>query len=170
MTATDGNAALIQILNGILAQWTAPDFTTAVAAREGVVLDPGALTLLSILNNSGAQRPSALAENMVTGASNISKIIARLQEAGLVRRAGDPQDSRATLIGLTEAGERAGAAIRESGNTLVDELLADWSEADRNELVRLLGRFEVESHRVAGNLRNSGHEKGSLGSGRALGS
>ncbi len=165
MTATDGNAALIQILNGILAQWTAPDFTTAVAAREGVVLDPGALTLLSILNNSGAQRPSALAENMVTGASNISKITARLQQAGLVERARDPQDSRASLIGLTEAGEQAGAAIRQSGNTLLDELLGDWSDGDRSDLVRLLGRFEVESHRVAGNLKASGRQKGSAGIG-----
>lgn len=170
MRASDANATLIQILNGILAQWTAPDFTTAVAAREGVLLDPGALTLLSILNNSGAQRPSALAENMVTGASNISKIIARLKDAGLVQRTGDPRDSRASLIGLTEAGERAGAAIRQSGSTLVDELLGDWTETDRSDLVRLLGRFEVESHRVAGSLRASGGEKGSPGSGPALGS
>lgn len=163
MTAADGNAALIRILTGILAQWTAPDFTTAVAAREGVVLDPGALTLLSILNNSGAQRPSALAENMVTGPSNVSKIILRLQGAGLVKRTADPQDSRASLIGLTEAGEQAGAAIRESGNTLVDELLGSWSEKDRSDLARLLGRFELESHRVARDLKASGGEKGSTG-------
>lgn len=155
MAAAEQNAALIEILNGILAQWTAPDFTTAVAAREGVVLDPGALTLLTILNNSGAQRPSALAERMVTGASNISKITARLEQAGLVGRSGDPMDSRASLIVLTEAGQRAGEALQRSGNSLIDELLEGWSAEDRSDLMRLLARFEVDSNRVAATLRDT---------------
>ncbi|MET3722039.1 MULTISPECIES: MarR family transcriptional regulator [unclassified Arthrobacter] len=155
MAAAEQNAALIEILNGILAQWTAPDFTTAVAAREGVVLDPGGLTLLTILNNSGAQRPSALAERMVTGASNISKITARLQQAGLVGRSGDPMDSRASLIVLTEAGQRAGEALQRSGNSLIDELLEGWSAEDRSDLMRLLARFEVDSNRVAATLRDT---------------
>ena len=153
--ATEQNAVLIELLNRMLAQWTAPGFTTAVAAREGVVLDSAALTLLSILNNSGAQRPSALSERMVTGASNISKITARLEEAGLVRRMPDPVDSRASLIDLTEAGAQAGQALRRSGNTLVDLLLQGWSPRDRTELVRLLTRFEAETERVAGALRDS---------------
>ena len=150
--APEQNAALIQTLNGVLAQWTAPDFTTAVAAREGVVLDPGALALLSILNNSGSQRPSALAERMVTGASNISKITARLQEAGLVERCSDPVDARASLIRLTPAGKRAGAALRRSGSTLVEEMLSGWNEEDRHDLLRLLSRFETETNRVAATL------------------
>ncbi|MEB7503888.1 MarR family winged helix-turn-helix transcriptional regulator [Arthrobacter koreensis] len=155
--ATEQNAALIELLNRLLAQWTAPGFTTAVAAREGVVLDSAALKLLSILNNSGAQRPSALSERMVTGASNISKITARLEEAGLVRRIPDPHDSRASLLDMTEAGALAGQALRRSGNTLVDELLKDWSPRDRAELVRLLIRFEAETERVAATLRDSGN-------------
>ncbi|WP_404321247.1 MarR family winged helix-turn-helix transcriptional regulator [Arthrobacter luteolus] len=155
--ASEQNAVLIELLNRLLAQWTAPGFTTAVAAREGVVLDSAALTLLSILNNSGAQRPSALSERMVTGASNISKITARLEEAGLVRRMPDPNDSRASLIDLTEAGTRAGQALRRSGNTLVDLLLQGWSPRDRAELVRLLARFESETQRVAGTLRDGGN-------------
>ncbi|KPN19312.1 MarR family winged helix-turn-helix transcriptional regulator [Arthrobacter sp. Edens01] len=155
--ASEQNAVLIELLNRLLAQWTAPGFTTAVAAREGVVLDSAALTLLSILNNSGAQRPSALSERMVTGASNISKITARLEEAGLVRRMPDPNDSRASLIDLTEAGTRAGQALRRSGNTLVDLLLQGWSPRDRAELVRLLARFESETQRVVGTLRDGGN-------------
>jgi len=152
--ASQQNAVLIELLNRLLAQWTAPGFTTAVAAREGVVLDSAALTLLSILNNSGAQRPSVLSERMVTGASNISKITARLEEAGLVQRMPDPKDSRASLIDLTDAGVRAGQALRRSGNTLVDLLLQDWSPRDRADLVRLLSRFEADTERVAAVLRD----------------
>ena len=155
MEAAGQNAVLIEVLNGLLAQWTAPDFTTAVAAREGVVLDPGALTLLSIVNNAGPQRPSALGERMVTGASNISKITGRLEQAGLVRRSRDPLDSRASLVELTEAGKRAGEALQRSGNSLVDELLEGWSAGDRSDLVRLLARFEAESTRVGAALREA---------------
>ncbi|WP_312181580.1 MarR family transcriptional regulator [Arthrobacter sp.] len=155
MGTAEQNAVLIEVLNGLLAQWTAPDFTTAVAAREGVVLDPGALTLLTILNNSGPQRPSALGERMVTGASNISKITARLEQAGLVGRSRDPLDSRASLVVLTEAGEQAGEALRRSGNSLVDDLLEGWSAEDRTDLVRLLARFENETGRVSAALRDA---------------
>lgn len=153
MNQADQNSTLIHTLNGILAQWTAPAFTTAVAAREGLVLDSGALNLLSILNNSGPLRPSALAERMATGASNISKISARLKDAGLVERLNDPEDSRAFLIGLTAAGDQAGQVVRRSGHSLIDELLEDWSEHDRGTLVRLLSQFENDSKRVATNLR-----------------
>lgn len=153
MPAAEANTVLIQVLNRLLAQWTAPEFTTAVAARGGVVLDPAALTLLSILNNSGPRRPSELSARMVTGASNISKITARLEQAGLVVRMPDPADSRASLIGLTESGQEAGQALRRSGDALVDDLLEEWSAKDRSDLVRLLVRFEAESTRVAAALR-----------------
>lgn len=147
----------------------APDFTTAVAAREGVVLDPGALTLLSILNNSGTQRPSALAKRMITGASNISKVSARLQEAGLVEQSCDPKDARASLIGLTKAGRRAGTALQHSGISLIDELLSAWSAEDRSNLLRLLSRFEAESSRVAAILRDPSIPTGKPASGRGRG-
>lgn len=154
MAAPEQSAELIGVLNGILAQWTAPAFTTAVAAREGVVLDPGALKLLSILNASGGQRPSALAERMVTGASNVSKIIARLEQADLVERTPDPADSRASMVVLTGAGQRAGESLRRAGMSLVEDLLEGWSAADREDLLRLLARFEADSHRVAAALRD----------------
>ncbi|WP_320537056.1 MarR family winged helix-turn-helix transcriptional regulator [Pseudarthrobacter sp. IC2-21] len=143
------NAGLIRALRGILAQWTAPEFITAVARREDLHFDPGALKILTILNSFGAQRPSALASRMVTGASNISKITTRLAQARMVERTSDPRDSRATLIGLTESGRRAAISLERSGNSLVVDLLGSWSPADRNELLRLLTRFEIESHRVA---------------------
>ncbi|WP_427004826.1 MarR family winged helix-turn-helix transcriptional regulator [Pseudarthrobacter sp. H2] len=149
MATTEENARLIRALRGILAQWTAPEFITAVAARGDLHFDPGALKMLTILNSSGAQRPSALASRMVTGASNISKITARLLQARMVERTRDPRDSRASLIGLTESGRRAAESLERSGNSLVDDLLGSWSPADRGELLRLLSRFEVESHRVA---------------------
>ena len=46
------------------------------------------------------------------GKSSMTGLIQRAEEAGLVRRAPDPEDGRSTLIELTEAGRRANTAFR----------------------------------------------------------
>ena len=150
-----GGTALVSVLTRILAEWTAPDFLTAVATREGVDLDPGAITMVTILANSGPQRPSRLAADMVTGASNISKILARLITAGLARRIADPTDARAQLVELTAPGHRVAAALVRAGDGLVDELFAGWTEADRKEFTRLLARFGEATTALSGRLRHA---------------
>lgn len=153
MEPTFENAALVSTLHSVLAQWTSPDFMTSVAAREGVSMDPAAIVAVTILGDSGPQRPSALANRMVTGASNISKIVARLQEARLVEKLADPEDSRASLVALTAAGTGVAEALVRSGNSLVTELMGQWSAEDRSDLLRLLSRFEIESKRVAAGFK-----------------
>lgn len=143
------NSLLIATLQSIIAQWTSPDFMTAVAAREGIDLDPAAIIAVTILGSEGPQRPSSLATRMVTGASNISKIAARLQDAGIAEKTADPEDSRASLLALTEAGSEIAATLVSAGDALAAELIGDWTAGERKELLNLLTRFEVETKRVA---------------------
>lgn len=154
MTSSDSDyrAALISALTRILGEWTAPGFLTGVAAREGVHLDPPAIVVVTVISQQGPQRPSALAAHLVTGASNISKIIRRLSESGLVVRIADPDDARAQRVQLTPAGEEVAAAFVTAGNGMVDELLEGWSENDRRQFVALLERFAVSSAAFAGAL------------------
>ncbi|PQZ89521.1 hypothetical protein CQ018_15260 [Arthrobacter sp. MYb227] len=154
MKPTTVDTEFLRALNSILAQWTSPDFITAVAACEGVMLDPGAITMVRILRAMGPQRPSALAARMVTGASNISKIAARLQDAGIIHKLADPQDSRASLLALTDAGQDTADALGRSGDSLVEELIGHWPAADKSALLRLVSKFEAETRRVAAELRN----------------
>ena len=81
-----------------MSQWTSPAFITAIAARADVRLDSASLVAVTLLGAYGAQRPSDLAARLSTGASNISKIAARLQDAGLLERLVDPADARAALL------------------------------------------------------------------------
>lgn len=134
--------ALLTSLTRIIGQWTAPDFLTGVVAREGVDLDSGAITTITLLSANGPQRPSLLAHHMVTGASNISKIVARLAAAGLAERIPDPADARAQLIKLTPSGQCVANTFVRAGDGLVDDLLSGWSPQDRCELVRLLQKLE----------------------------
>lgn len=149
----DYRSELIASLTRILGEWTAPDFLTAVAAREGVHLDAAAIVMITVLANHGAQRPSALAAHLVTGASNASKIIKRLTDAGLALREPDPADARAQLITLTDAGRQIAASFVCAGDGLVDELLRGWSEADRELFTGLLQRFEKATVALASALR-----------------
>ncbi len=148
-----GGATLLTSLTRILAEWTAPDFLTAVAAREGVDLDPGAITMVTILAKDGPQRPSRLAANMVTGASNVSKILARLTAAGLAQRVPDPTDARAQLAELTGPGQRVAEAFVRAGSALVDELLMGWTDVERTEFTRLLAKFGDSTIALSARLR-----------------
>lgn len=156
-TTPESNAALIASLTRVLAEWTAPDFLMGVTAREGIDLDPGAITMVTVLSHApkGAMRPSAVASNMVTGASNVSKISARLIKAELVTRIPDPDDARAQLLTLTAAGKEVAQAFVRAGNGLVEELLEDWSTQDRTEFQRLLAKFETSSIRFASGLETA---------------
>lgn len=148
----DERSALIASLTRIIGEWTAPDFLTAVVAREGVELDPGAITMVTILSTKGPQRPSGLASNMVTGASNISKIVARLSAAGLVERTSDPSDARAQRVALTEAGHRVAGTFVRAGDGLVEDLLAGWNPTERTELLRSLQKLEQSTVALAQRL------------------
>ena len=146
--------ALMASLTRIIGEWSAPEFLTAVVAREGLELDPGAITLITFLS-AGPQRPSALARQMVTGASNVSKLIPRLTAAGIVERIPDPADARAQLITLTHSGTAVANAFIRAGDSLVDELLTDWDHHDRLELVRLLVKLEQATITLSTHLRNT---------------
>lgn len=151
--ATGGyRSQLMSSLIRVLGEWTAPEFLSGVAAREGIHLDPPAIVVVTILGQHGPQRPSSLAARAVTGASNISKITRRLGETGLVVREADPQDARAQLVRLTPAGQQVASAFVRAGDGLVDEVLDGWSDADRLAFVSLLQRFEAATVRLSGDL------------------
>ncbi len=161
--------ALLTSLTRIIGQWTAPDFLTGVVAREGVELDSGAITTITLLSADGPQRPSLLAHHMVTGASNISKIVARLTAAGLAERIPDPADARAQLIKLTPAGKRVADTFVRAGDGLVDDLLTGWSEQDRDDLVRLLQKLEKSTINFSDHLRTTHSTPASQGTGEIKG-
>ena len=142
-------------LTSVIAQWTAPNFLVAVTAREGIDLDPTSITAISVLDRLGPLRPSALAEHLVTGASNISKVLARLEAAELAERRKDEADARATLIHLTAAGNEVAAAFVRAGDGMLDELLDGWSDKERSLLTQLTQRLDVSTRAFAAKINSS---------------
>ncbi len=145
--------SIIASLTRIIGEWTAPDFLTAVVAREGVDLDPAAITMVTILSMGGPLRPSSLAAKMVTGASNVSKVVARLVASGMAERIPDPDDARASLITLTEPGRRVAHSFVRAGDGLVEDLLRGWSAEERTALAQTLAKLEQSTISFSTQLR-----------------
>lgn len=146
---------IVAALTRIIGEWTAPDFLTGVVAREGVDLDPAAITMITFLSTDGPQRPSALATKMVTGASNVSKVVARLSASGMVNRIPDPSDARAGLVTLTQEGQRVAGCFVRAGDGLVEDLLRDWTPAERLDLAQTLAKLQESTIRFSRELRTN---------------
>ncbi|MEW1835982.1 MarR family transcriptional regulator [Microbacterium sp. NPDC079995] len=89
----------------------------------------------------GALRPTDLATTLGTGKANMSKIVKRLEAAGLVQRAKSLKDDRSTLIALTPDGRVIGERISEESKKHLESEIEDWSQEDILEFRRLLRRF-----------------------------
>jgi DNA-binding MarR family transcriptional regulator len=86
-------------------------------------------------------RLSDLADQMGMGRTTLSRQVADLVAAGLVRRTPDPQDARAATLELTAAGAAALHRIWEAWTRLLGTATASWDQAEREMLPLLLGRL-----------------------------
>jgi DNA-binding MarR family transcriptional regulator len=108
---------------------------------NGRPLERAAYGLLGRIAGGGPARLSALAADLCVDLSTVSRQVAALEAAGLVRRASDPSDRRASLIEPTETGAKVFAQNREKWLGALRELLADWTVGERREFARLFARL-----------------------------
>ncbi|MFG2961031.1 MarR family winged helix-turn-helix transcriptional regulator [Streptomyces sp. NPDC048291] len=128
--------------SSILTRWSAAGVQEVILARAQADIDPAAMTVLNVLVRAdGPSRPSHVAQQTATGASNVSKVLARMEERGLVVRATDPADQRAVSVTVTAAGQRLHEDIVRTSNAMLAELLHDWSSADVKQFSALLARY-----------------------------
>jgi DNA-binding MarR family transcriptional regulator len=99
--------------------------------------------LLVALKESGPVRSTALAEAVFSDPSTISRQVAALVDHGLVVRQPDPDDRRATLLAISDAGLEAVAHKLLLRDLQLAQMTADWSSRDRARLADLLDRFSA---------------------------
>lgn len=99
--------------------------------------------LLTHLADVGPTRMSALAEWQDVDRSTITTQVKRLERAGLAVRRADPTDRRASLVSLTREGEEVSRGVRQAAAAFFRDALADWTPAQRRELVDSLTRLSA---------------------------
>lgn len=124
--------------------------------RSGFPLpdDMLAFLVMNQLAYRGVARPTELADAVHTGRSNLSKVVRRLESAGLVGRMTNPHDGRETMIGMTTEGRDVARRIVATSDLDLASAISDWSDDDRvlfeGLLVRLVRSLDES---VDGSLR-----------------
>jgi DNA-binding MarR family transcriptional regulator len=109
-------------------------------------LEPGWYDVLATLRRAGPPyrlRPTEFTNALMLTSSGTTKRLDRLEQAGLIARAPDPDDRRGTLITLTPAGrelvDRASEAHLENERRLLGAL----TDAERSRLADLLRKLQL---------------------------
>lgn len=102
------------------------------ASIEG--LTPSQASALQVLSHRGALRLGELATIEGLHPTMLSRIVGKLDEAGLIHRIPDPDDARAARVEATEEGSRVAAEIRRTRARVVAEALAQVPEPTRQAL------------------------------------
>ena len=103
--------------------------------------DMGMFLVVNQLSYNGAMRPVELSAALGMTATNMSKIVGRLAQAGLVVRVAAPDDDRGVLVALTAEGRRVGGRIMATAEQNLRDALADWSPAEVDQLRRMMARL-----------------------------
>lgn len=115
-----------------------------VSSSIGLRVELPALAVLTLLEEHGRQRSSALAELLQLDLSSVSRQVAQLEREGWVARERDPADSRAHLLHVTQAGLDVVRQVRSARTALLRELLPGWSSADLEAFAASLRRFSAD--------------------------
>ncbi|MEW5632580.1 MarR family transcriptional regulator [Streptomyces hydrogenans] len=130
-------AQLMELLSVSLGAYYG-DFIVAAASENLTASQGKALTVL----RRGPAAMRSLAETMACDASNVTGIIDRLEQRGLVRREPDAFDRRVKNVILTAEGEHLTDAIRAKMRT-TKEGIERLDEQERDSLYTLLQQVFV---------------------------
>jgi DNA-binding MarR family transcriptional regulator len=116
--------------------------------EAGVEIDQAGLAVLYVLHGEKASpRVTDVAARLSIDAPAVTRKAQQLERLGLVSRARDADDARASRLQLTPEGRRVLRRFLLARHRWLTSLLADWPPAERREFARLMGRFTEDIHR-----------------------
>jgi DNA-binding MarR family transcriptional regulator len=104
--------------------------------EAGGELSPSMTAALSTVARHGPMTPSEVATRERIQRPTATRVLARLEEAGLVQRTPDPQDGRSSLVTATPAGQELLAELRTRKTAFLAERLERLSPSERATLDR----------------------------------
>ncbi len=117
-------------------------------AGQNVKLSPTDMWLVDRVSEFGPARMSELATWQSVDRSTMTTQVGRLEKLGLVQRTPAPDDRRAIVVSVTEAGQVLHEESRAAACAAFDSMLADWTEQERQQLTESLTHLvdSLEKH------------------------
>jgi DNA-binding MarR family transcriptional regulator len=109
-------------------------------------VDETTYPVLSGLARLQSATATELAEQIGLDRTVTTRYATRLEQAGLLTRSHHPDDARATVLTLTDAGRRTIAVMRQQLSSLIHDATSDWSAAQTRDFANA---FEVLVHNLA---------------------
>jgi DNA-binding MarR family transcriptional regulator/N-acetylglutamate synthase-like GNAT family acetyltransferase len=137
--------------------------------REGLLHSPYSLTEARILfeiANGEDLTASDLARELGLDPGYLSRILARLDQQGLIDKVRSADDGRRRLLALTQQGEQAFAPLDSRSREEVSEMLGGLSAADRRRLLesmRIIESVLQKSFKYSEPFVLRAHEAGDMG-------
>ena len=110
--------------------------------EAGDELSPSQAAALSTIDRHGPLTPSELAARERIQRPTATRVIARLEEAGLVDRTRDPVDRRSCLVGLAPGGRELLVRVRTRKDAYLSRRLRDLDADERATLDRAAAILE----------------------------
>ena len=130
-------AGVIQLAN-LLTRRLAPLFEKAgITPQQWAVI-------ATLAAAEGPASPAALARKMLVSKQNMTGMVARLEQAGLARREGDPADLRSSRVSLTGRGRQLYSRFLPAYEAWREALGREIPDRDLASLARSLERLITE--------------------------
>ena len=117
-------------------RWSLYQFHARLTAPSGISIDRSTISILTRLNAVGATRISVLADDLGLDRSTLSRQVAAAVASGYIDRAPDSQDSRATILAMTELGREAFLRLQRSRNQLIAEITSSMTASEKGSVGR----------------------------------
>src|SRR5215217_7297412 len=104
--------------------------------EAGAELSPSLTGALATIERHGPLTPSELASRERVQRPTVTRVLARLEEAGLIDRAADPGDRRCSLVSVSAEGRALLDAIRTRKDAFLARRLESLDANDRAALDR----------------------------------
>ena len=110
--------------------------------EAGAELSPSQTAALATIERHGPLTPSELAERERVQRPTVTRVLARLEEAGLIDRAADPGDRRSSLVSISVQGRALLDSVRARKDAFLAKRIDALEPTDREALERAAAILE----------------------------
>jgi DNA-binding MarR family transcriptional regulator len=143
--ASPAQEAMLNVL--VTYPWIMGELATAMATQG---LTPAQYNVLRILRGAHPERVpcSYIGERLLDRTPDVTRLLDRLQRAGLIDRRRAEHDRRVVEVAISDAGITRLAELEQPVGDMVRRLMAGLSEAEQHQLAQL--REKLRSQQGAG--------------------